>query len=203
MYQPGITRARYAGPMKRVLLLACLTLGPVAATPLRVSDPPPRPGLNGPRVTPASMQQARPTLDLLLTVRLLADLTRRGTLTPDALARAELRAALEPLKARPTLGPLAAQRTLDRVVAALTDPQRVALGAARADLERRANLLLSRARFATPDGPSNVALNRSGFMLPGGLPLVRRVVTTPDLNPYAEAGANAALLERLLTALDR
>lgn len=186
--------------MKRALLLACLTLGPAAAAPTRVrmSDPP-----RSTPVTAARMVQARPTLDLLVTVRLLAGLLERGTLAPGVQARAELRDALGELPTRATLGPLAADRTQARLRAALTETQRGALDAARADLERRADLLLSRARFATPDGPANVALNRYGFMLPGGLGLARRVAANPELNPYAEGGVSAVTLERTLTLLGR
>ncbi|BDP41133.1 hypothetical protein DAETH_11020 [Deinococcus aetherius] len=183
--------------MRRALLLACLTLGPaVAATPGRMSEPP-RSSFS----TVTTMQQARPTLDLLVTVRLLAGLLERGTLAPGAQARAELAAALGELSTRPTLGPLAADRTLDRVRGALTGTQRGTLDAARADLERRADLNLSRARFAAPDGPVNVALLRYGFMLPGGFALARQVAADPELNPYARGGASAATLERLLALL--
>jgi len=167
-----------------------------------MSDPP-RPPLSRPSPgTPVRLEQARPTLDLLVTLRLLADLLERGTLSPDAGARAELRETLADLATRPTLGPLAAERTLEQVRAALTSSQRGALDRTRTTLEERVNLLLARARFAAPDGPPNHALNRYGFMVPGGLALARRVAATPGLNPYAEAGANAQVLRRLLGELE-
>ncbi|MBB5235347.1 hypothetical protein [Deinococcus budaensis] len=188
--------------MTRALLLACLTLGLAgAASSPRMSDPP-RPPLSRPSAhTPAQLGQARPTLDLLVTLRLLADLLERGTFAPATGARAELREMLGDLAARPTLGPLAAGRALEGVRAALTVSQRGMLDRARTSLEERADLLLARARFAAPDGPPNHALNRYGFMVPGGLALARRVAAAPDLNPYAEAGVNAQLLRRLLAKL--
>ncbi|WP_102127528.1 hypothetical protein [Deinococcus planocerae] len=184
--------------MRRALFLACLTLGPaVAAAPGRTGVP-----SGSSFSTVAVMEQARPTLDLLVTVRLLDALVERGTLVPGTEARAELREALGELPTRPTLGPLSADRTLARVRGALTGTQRGTLDAARADLERRANLNLSRARFAAADGPANVALLRYGFMLPGGFALARQVAANPELNPYARPGTSAATLERLLALLE-
>lgn len=188
--------------MLRALLLACLTLGPAAATPPRMDDLP-RPPASVPRGTPVQLAQARPTLDLLVTLRLLADLLARGDSALDAATRAEVSAALADLPARKTLGPLEAGRTLEQVRAALTPSERQALDRARDALEGRANLLLARARLASPDGPPNLTLHRYGFMVPGGLALVRRVTATPTLNPYAEAGPNAEVLRRVLTGLRR
>ncbi|MEF2276679.1 hypothetical protein V3W47_00075 [Deinococcus sp. YIM 134068] len=194
--------------MKRALLLAALCLGPALAAPPRTSDParmsdPSRKSEQPPSsfTAVAQLRQARPTLDLLVTVRLLAGLLERGTLAPGAQARAELRAALEGLPDQPTLGPLAAERTLERVRGALTDTERGTLDAARADLERRANLNLSRVRLAMQDGPASVPLARYGFMLPGGLALARAVAADPERNPYAEGGPSAEALRRVLALL--
>ncbi|WP_216323438.1 hypothetical protein [Deinococcus aestuarii] len=184
--------------MRRALFLVCLILGPAAATaPSRMGEPS-RSAFSSARV----MEQARPTLDLLVTVRLLDGLLERGALAPGAEARAELRGALAELPTRATLGPLAADRTLARVRGALTGTQRDTLDAARADLERRANLNLSRARLAAPGGPPNVALLRYGFMLPGGFALARQVAANPELNPFARAGTSADALERVLALLE-
>jgi hypothetical protein len=147
------------------------------------------------------VQSAVPTLNLLLTVRLLADLTARGSLTPDAPARQALLSELRALAALPRLGPSAAQRAQERLLAVLTEPQRAQLAQARTDLDRRARLLAARARFAALDGPVNLSLVLYGFQIPGGLNVVLSLSGDPALNPYLTSAPNAAVLRRLLAAL--
>ncbi|EYB68783.1 hypothetical protein DEIPH_ctg017orf0141 [Deinococcus phoenicis] len=201
-YQPAIICGRYARRMKRALLLAGLSLGMAGATSPRMTPPPSH---SAPAADPSpELARVRPVLDLLVTVRLLADLTARDGLGLDAPARSALTVILREQGTRPTLGPLAAQRTLERLRAVLTGEQQDTLDQARAELERRASLLLARSRFASPDGPVNLNVYRYGFMLPGGAALVRRVAASPELNPYREAGgASAATLQRLLERLAR
>ncbi|WP_345464854.1 hypothetical protein [Deinococcus carri] len=187
--------------MKRVLLLACLSLGAAAATPPRMMPLPPH---SAAAADPSpDLARVQPVLELLVTVRLLADLTAGDDFLLDAPARSALSAILREQVTRPTLGPQDAQRTLDRLRGVLTAAQRERLDQARAELERRAALLLARSRFAAPDGPVNLTLYRYGFMLPGGAALVRRVAASPGLNPYREAGVSAATLQRLLGQLAR
>lgn len=151
--------------------------------------------------TPQRVQAALPTLRLLRTVRVLADLLARGTLALDAPARAALRGEAQALAAAPTLGASAAGQSRERLVAALTQTQRTQLARAEADLARRAELLAARARFAAPDGPVNRTATLYGFQVPGGSGTVQALLAQPTLNPYRTPGPNAALLERLRTAL--
>lgn len=151
--------------------------------------------------TPQRVQAALPTLRLLRTVRVLADLTARGTLTLDAPSRAALRTEVQALAAAPTLGASAAGQRRERLLAALTESQRTRLAQAEADLARRAELLAARARFAAPDGPVNRTATLYGFQVPGGFGTVQVLLAQPTLNPYRTPGPNAALLERLGMAL--
>lgn len=151
--------------------------------------------------TTQRVQAALPTLRLLRTVRVLADLTARGTLTPDAPARAALRAEAQALAATPSLGASAAGQSRDRLLAALTEAQRTQLARAEAELARRAELLAARARFAAPDGPVNRTATLYSFQVPGGFGTVQALLAQPTLNPYRTPGPNAALLERLRASL--
>ncbi|MPY66002.1 hypothetical protein F8S09_04730 [Deinococcus sp. SDU3-2] len=151
--------------------------------------------------TPQRVQAALPTLHLLRTVRVLADLTARGTLTLDAPARAALRAEAQALAAAPTLGASAAGQSRERLLAALTTSQRTQLARAEADLARRAELLAARARFAAPDGPVNRTALLYSFQVPGGLGTVQVLLAQSALNPYRTPGPNAAVLERLHMSL--
>lgn len=188
--------------MKRALLLACLSLGAAAATSPRMTPLPPHSAAAAADPSP-ELARVQPVLELLVTVRLLAELTAGDDFLLDAPARSALSAILRAQVTRPTLGPQDAQRTLERLRGVLTAAQRETLDQARAGLERRAALLLARSRFAAPDGPVNLTLYRYGFMLPGGAALVRRVAASPGLNPYREAGVSAATLQRLLGQLTR
>ncbi|GAA5532106.1 hypothetical protein [Deinococcus aluminii] len=187
-------------------LLVCACWSLAGAAPPRPSDLPPLPrggtpvGVN-PNV--GAVQSAVPTLELLLTVRLLTELTTRGTLTFGPDAAEVLRAELRTLATAPTLGPLTAEQVQTRLLAALTGPQRALLTRARADLDRRAELLAARARFAAPDGPVNPTLTRYGFQVPGGLGVVLRLTQHPEDNPYLDSAPNRAALQRLLTTLAR
>lgn len=151
--------------------------------------------------TPQQMQAALPTLQLLRTVRVLADLATRGTLRLDTAARAALRAEVQALAAAPTLGASAAGQSRERLLAALTEGQRTQLTRAEADLARRAELLAARARFAAPDGPVGRTAMLYSFQVPGGFALVQAILNQPVLNPYRTPGPNAAQLERLGAAL--
>lgn len=151
--------------------------------------------------TPGRVQAALPTLQLLRTVRVLADLAARGTLTLDAAARGTLRAEAQALATAPALGASAAGQRRERLLAALTDGQRTLLARAEADLARRAELLAARARFAAPDGPVNRTAMLYSFQVPGGSGTVQALLAQPGLNPYRTPGPNAAQLERLRAAL--
>ncbi|WP_135228033.1 hypothetical protein [Deinococcus fonticola] len=143
-----------------------------------------------------------PTLDLLITLRLLRDQVKQGNIQPTPAASAALRELLPGLLREPALGNrkatdmrLAVLETLSAADVALLERQRVAL-------EQRASLLLTRARIAAPDGPVNITEVRLGFMVPGGTVLVKELRQQPTLNPYRQAGANAALLRELLALLN-
>lgn len=183
------------------LAVAALGGGAGAAPPAAGRAVPPHSEVPMSVQTPQRVQAALPTLHLLRTVRVLADLTARGTLALDAPARAALRAEVQALAAAPTLGASAAGQSRERLLAALTQAQRTQLARAESDLARRAELLAARARFATPDGPVNRTAMLYGFQVPGGSGTVQALLAQPTLNPYRTPGANAAQLERLRTAL--
>lgn len=147
--------------------------------------------------TPQRVQAALPTLRLLRTVRVLADLVAHGTLTLDDPARAALRTEAQALATAPSLGASAAGQGREGLLAALTEGQRTQLARAEADLARRAELLAARARFAAPDGPVNRTAMLYSFQVPGGLATVQALLAQPVLNPYRTPGPNAAVLERL------
>ena len=151
-------------------------------------------------MTARVMQDARPTLDLLVTVRLLTDLLERRQIMLDADAHRDLSGLLRPLTTAGALRPADASAVDAAVRAALTPSQALALAQSRAALETRAQAFMARARFATPDGPLNLTLIRYGLMVPGGQATVAGLLGTTR-NPYAEGGVNAEMLKRLLTLL--
>lgn len=151
-------------------------------------------------MTARAIQDARPTLDLLVTVRLLTDLLERRQITLDAAASRDLYGLLRPLSTAGALRPAEAGDVDAAVQATLTPSQALALAQARAALEARVRAFMARARFATPDGPLNLTLIRYGLMVPGGQTTVQSLLGT-TLNPYAGAGVNAEVLERLLALL--
>lgn len=169
-----------------------------AKTPAGPSAPQRVPG--GAPMTARATQDARPTLDLLVTVRLLTDLLERRQITLDAPASRELSGLLRPLSGAVALRPAEALAVDAAVLAALAPSQAQALAQARAALEARTQAFMARARFATPDGPLNLTLIRYGLMVPGGQTTVNSLLGTTR-NPYAQAGVNATVLERLLTLL--
>ncbi|WP_104990952.1 hypothetical protein [Deinococcus sp. NW-56] len=184
------------------LALTALGGGVGAATPAATGRGlPPRSEVPMSVQTPQRVQAALPTLRLLRTVRVLADLTARGALALAAPARAALRAEAQALATAPTLGASAAGQSRERLLSALTDAQRTQLARAEADLVRRAELLAARARFAAPDGPVNRTAMLYSFQLPGGFGTVQALLAQPTLNPYRTPGPNAAELERLRTSL--
>lgn len=150
----------------------------------------------------ARAEQARPTLDALVTIRLLpALLAGPGDLRPSAAVRAALLETLRPLQAQQTLQPQELARRLETVLGALSAPQRQFLSSRRAALEAQVQRLLSRARRPPPLHPADVALRDQGFLVPGGQAVVRRVYDDPTWNPYAESEPNAVVLNTLLAML--
>ncbi len=147
-----------------------------------------------------AIQDAQPTLELLITVRLLSGLAGRPEFMPDARTRLVLSDLLRPLPDLPALHPSEARSLNAALQAALTPAQAQTLAQARAALEARAQAFMARARFATPDGPLNLTMARYGLMVPGGPDTVRGVTGRTLPNPY-RTGVNAELLARLLTAL--
>ncbi|WP_188904649.1 hypothetical protein [Deinococcus aerophilus] len=147
-----------------------------------------------------AIQDAQPTLELLITVRLLAGLTGQPEFRREARTRLALSDLLRPLTDMSALYPSEARTLNAALQAALTPAQAQMLTRARAALEAQVRSFMARARFATPDGPLNLTVARYGLMVPGGPDIVRGVTDCSLPNPY-HTGVNAALLERLLTAL--
>lgn len=148
-----------------------------------------------------AVQDVRPTLDLLITVRLLAELLDRHQIVLDDRASRELSVLVRPLTTARTLRPTEAEALDSAIRLALSPSQLLALTQARAGLEARAQAFMARARFATPDGPLNLILIRYGLMVPGGQATVNLLLET-QLNPFGQAGGNADLLVQLLSLLD-
>ena len=148
-----------------------------------------------------AIQDVRPTLDLLITVQLLAGLLDQQQIVLDARASQKLSDLLRPLTSAKALRPTEAE-ALDRAIRLELSPsQLLALTQARAALEARAQAFMARARFATPDGPVNLTLIRYGLMVPGSQATVDLLLGT-QLNPFTQAGGNADLLVHLLSLLD-
>ncbi|GGO37436.1 hypothetical protein [Deinococcus humi] len=147
------------------------------------------------------VQDVRPTLDVMITVRLLAELLDRHQIVLDATASRELSDLLRPLITAKALRPTEAAALDSAVRLALAPSQLLALTQARAALEARAQAFMARARFAAPDGPLNRTLIRYGLMVPGGQATVNLLLGT-QLNPFTQAGGNADLLVQLLSLLD-
>ncbi|MDV6374512.1 hypothetical protein [Deinococcus arenicola] len=182
------------------LWLALMLLGSaVAVPPVRVPQPAPRMGQGG-ATNVRAIQDARPTLDLLVTVRLLSDLLTRQEITPDGQARRELDLLLRPLLTAPALRPTDAAALDTALRAALTPSQALTLARARTAAQARAQAFMDRARFAALDGPINLTLIRYGLMVPGGQDTVK-LALEPNFNPYAQAGDNAEVLGGLLALL--
>lgn len=155
--------------------------------------PPVSGGDFGPLGSPERAQDARAVLDLMVTVRVLAELA-------DTLPAAERRTAaavLAPLRAAPTLGPVQARDLQGALLGALTPAAQVRVAARRAALERQAQALLTRARLARPLHPADGLLRVYGLLVPGGQALVRRLYDDPQPNPYRE-DANRRVLEQVL-----
>ncbi|QFP77581.1 hypothetical protein [Deinococcus sp. AJ005] len=193
--------------MTRLILratLALLLLGGVGAagpSVARMPLPAPQRVPEGFSVNPKAIQDVLPTLDLLITVQLLPGLLEREEITLDAVASQDLRALLRPLLTRKALPPADARRLETSLHAILSPSQELALKQARAALEARTQAFMTRARFATPDGPLNLTLTRYGLMVPGGQATVKAVLGA-NVSPYAQAGVNAELLARLLDLLE-
>ncbi|CAM4154508.1 hypothetical protein [Deinococcus marmoris] len=184
--------------------LALLLLGGASAVSQaadRALQPLPPRVAGGASMNVGAIQDALPTLDLLITVQLLGGLLERQGITLDAGATQELRVLLLPLLSREELRPADARRLQASVYAVLSPSQELTLKQARAALEARVRAFMTRARFATPDGPLNLTLTRYGLMVPGGQATVKAVVGANG-NPYVQAGVNAELLTRLLKLLE-
>lgn len=184
--------------------LALLLLGGASAVSQaadRAPQPLPPRVTGGASMNVGAIQDALPTLDLLISVQLLGGLLERQGITLDAGATQELRVLLLPLLSREELRPADARRLQASVDAVLSPSQELTLKQARAALEARARAFMTRARFATPDGPLNLTLIRYGLMVPGGQATVKAVVGA-NVNPYVQAGVNAGLLTRLLKLLE-
>lgn len=155
----------------------------------------------GARVNVKAIQDALPTLDLLIDVQLLSDLLTRREITLDGPASREGRALLLPLSTQRELRPADARRLEAALHAVLSPSEEQTLKQARAAAEARAQAFMARARFAATDGPLNLTLIRYGLMVPGGQDTVKLVVGQ-NCNPYAQAGMNADVLARLLALLN-
>lgn len=167
----------------------------------RTAAPVPQPrAAGGGSMNARAVQDARPTLDLLITVRLLAELLDQRQLMLDAGASSALDSLLRPLSTARALSPSQAAALNSAVQLTLTPSQTLVLRQARAALETRAQALMARARFAAPDGPLNLTLIRYGLMVPGGQATVQRLLGK-QVNPFTQAGGQAALLDHLLALL--
>lgn len=162
--------------------------------------PQPRAAGGGSSMNARAVQDARPTLDLLITVRLLAELLDQRQLVLDAGASSSLDSLLRPLSTAKALPPSQAAALNSAVQLTLTPSQTLVLRQARAALESRAQALMARARFAAPDGPLNLTLIRYGLMVPGGQATVQ-LLLGKQVNPFTQAGGQAALLDHLLALL--
>jgi hypothetical protein len=147
-----------------------------------------------------AIQDAQPTLELMITLSLLAGLTGQPEFVLDARTRLALSDLLRPLTDMPVLHPGEARSLNAALQAALTPAQAQTLAQAHAALEARAQAFMARARFATPDGPLNLTVARYSLMVPGGPDTVRGVTDRSLPNPY-RTGVNAELLRRLLATL--
>ncbi len=148
-----------------------------------------------------AIQDIQPTLELLITVRLLAESLDQRQIVLDARASQELGDLLRPLSTTSVLRPNEADVLNRAIRTVLTPSQERGLTQARAALEARAQAFMARARFAAPDGPLNFTLIRYGLMVPGGQATVTLLLGTP-LNPFSQAGGQADLLVRVLALLE-
>lgn len=144
-----------------------------------------------------------PTTKLLASVSGLRDLTRAGTLKPDAAARDALGALVLKLRDAPTLGPQVSAQAQSELLAALTPAQEQSLRAYLRARETRVQGLLARARIATPDGPVSPARQTLNLLTPGGAAVVSALVREPGLNPYRADSVNQEILRSLLALLER
>lgn len=168
--------------------------------------PPDTPGPRSPLpVTPfpavPATNPGNPVAELLITVRLLRDELKNGSIQPAGPARTALREKLTRLAAEPTLGAAKAALALQTILEQLNAPQEQRVRLRRLLLERNAQSMVARAQFATPDGPVNLAQVKYQFMVPDGMNVLKSLDQQPDLNPYRTPGVNAALLNEALGLL--
>lgn len=168
--------------------------------------PPDTPGPRSPApVSPVPAAQAAipgdPVPELLITVRILRDELKGGSIQLIGPARAALREWLTRLAVEPTLGTTKAALVQQAILEQLTPAQQQRISLRRLLLERSAQSLLARARFAASDDPVNLTQVKYQFMVPDGTSILKNLTQEPDLNPYRASGANASLLNELLDFL--
>ena len=141
----------------------------------------------------------RPQLEAVLTIQLLAELTREERIQWTAAQREQLRTLLRPLEREKVT------RSEWAAIGAgwadlLTPAQRSELDRARADAEALAERRLSMSRLALLDGPGTGRVQwRYAFAIQRGTGLVRRLEEEPEFGPYR----HSPYREHLATLLGR
>lgn len=159
------------------------------------------PGPKTPALNANPLQAHLPTLELLITVRLLQETQTGGRLQLDSGTRQTLLTLLQPLTTSPGWSAARATQLRQSILEVLNPAQLGVLERQRSALERAAQTMLSRSKLATPEGPANLVVNRYGWLVPGGVAAVRAVMAAPQVNPYTLSSQNAAVLAQLLKAL--
>lgn len=174
-------------------------------TPWFPQDTPgPRTPLGAPAVPSVSRLDAAP-LELLVTVRLLRDEWKSALGTEATGSHTQRQAHLTDLLGRlaqeEPLGSVKAESYQRSIAEQLSPSQAQRLAQRRAALERGVQNLMTRARFAAPDGPVNVAQLKYQLMVPDGQNVLKELGRNPSANPFHFSQVNARLLKELVALL--
>ncbi|WP_295814964.1 hypothetical protein [uncultured Deinococcus sp.] len=195
-----------------ILALCCVGLSAAQNTGLKLGVPvgidTPRPELVGPPPPQLAAETIVPhyvePFETLLNLRVLDDLTHvSGSAARVVLKSTEKERLLEVLRqVQNASGVSGVANESAALVNALESSTRQHLQEGRAQLERRAHMILLSSRVVRGENMPVVADIRLSFMVPGGQSTIAAVRRTPLDNPF-RTGIPAALLNRLIVRLSR
>ncbi|MFC4638788.1 hypothetical protein [Deinococcus hohokamensis] len=181
------------------LLGAASAIRVLPGSPLGPGRPPAAQPVPASPATPSRWEN--PTVELLITVRALLDLSRRD---PQALNGSAVQVArvLDPLGRQRTLSSAQATAILEATDRALGGAGQRALAEARQRLEQRVQMELASSRYARGEDTPGMATFRLALLVPGGQGTVAALARDATFNPFRQ-GVPSSTLRALLVTLKR